>query len=233
MVTHETRLLTADEQAAVRSEIERQLPAPTSRKRWFDWLWWGALAMFPLAYGIISGSLVTLLVLLVVEILFVLFLVWWSGMADRRLANLRGQLLEQIVGGEHAVTTVEQAEYLAVEAYGMQLWLVQCSFSETMRLASTMPRAPGDFPSDRFQLIGLRWRIDTPSDGKSANSEAQEVADRPVLLWLVRPLGATVTPLGVIGPAEYERIRHLAPDEGQLGHGRIQSMLELLSRRTA
>lgn len=222
MITTERRPLQPDELADARAALERLLPTPSPRARLMRWLWLGALALIPVAYGATSGSLVTFLTLLLLEIAFILFMVWWTGRSDREYEALHAALTQQLEQGPHTVTTIEHGEFVELAAYGMKLWLVQADFSTVLQLSDRGLTAGGPFPCDHFQLITLELSSPVPVNRGHVDG-----------LRLRRQLGQPVAPLAQIEPRDFERIRHLVPTEGEMGHGRLQTMLELAKRQSA
>jgi len=219
VITTERRPLQPDELADARRALEALLPTPSPRARLMRWLWLGTLALIPVAYGATSGSLVIFLTLLLLEIAFILFMVWWTGRQDREYAALHAALVQQLEQGPHSVTTVEHGEFVELAAYGMKLWLVQADFSTVLQLTDRGLSSGGPFPCDRFQLITLELATPLPLGRAQATG-----------LSLRRHLGQPVAPLAQIEPGDFERMRHLVPAEGELGHGRLQTMLELAKR---
>lgn len=222
MITVDTRPLTPDELADLRRVLDRLLPVHTPRRQLMSWALYGLLGLFPLFWAIREGSLVGLLLTAVLLVAMGLLVAWLSQRAAQGMNSFRELVIQELESAAHEVSTVTEAEYLTVEAYGMQLWLVQCDYTQFLRVSSSFPRAEGPFPSAGFQLIRTRFNVPAKNRVRSMDTPAE------VALQVLRPLGEAVAPLRVIGPQEYERIRHRAPDEGELAHGRLQALIELL-----
>lgn len=225
MIVTEQRLLTPTELELLRSQLQQLAPRVSSVARRWRWAWFAALALIPFMYALQSGSLVVFLGILLFEIAFILFLVWWTGRTDRLLDANYTALDTQLATTPARVTTVTHAEYVGIEAYGMNLWLAQADFGTVLRLDGRTVNEPKRWPIDAFTILEHTLRSEPSPTPKGEYVE--------IKLRLILPQGEPVLPLAVIGPQEYERIRHIVPTDGEPGHGRLTAMLDLLGYRPA
>lgn len=225
MIISAHRLLTLPELELLRGQLQQLAPRASSATQRWRWAWFAVLALIPIIYAFQSGSLVVFLGILLFEIAFILFLVWWTGRTDRMLDAHHTALDVQLASTDARVTTVTHAEYVGIEAYGMNLWLVQADFGTVLRLDGRTVNEPKRWPVDAFTILEH-----TLTTQPSASPRGEYLA---LQLRVVLPQGEPVLPLAVIGPQEYERIRHIVPTDGEPGHGRLTAMLDLLGYRPA
>jgi hypothetical protein len=227
MITSEQRHLLPDEIIDARLFLSNYFGPLKHKQKIMYWIVLSSFGVVIFFTGISSSSLYVLLSLILLSVLYFLLFGYIITKFDSE-KNRKLQILHSNVeSGRHYVVSITNAEFIEIQAYGIKLWLAQADFSSIFKLKGTgLLSHKFSFPSSSFKIIALDLDSSivkfNPIDGTETN-----------ILSFYKPTGEPVLPLAVIGPQEYERIRHIVPDDGEPGHGRLTAMLDLLGYRPA
>jgi hypothetical protein len=231
MIQTEHRLLLEEEKLAALRVIDFVYPSPTIVSKVLFWVFYGVIGLLVFSFGFVNDNIFVLLSSILLSVGYFLFLHWFES---RRIGNLnfaKDQVTKKIAGSLHYVQLVSNADFIEVQAYGIRLWLAQVDFSNIIRVRDFGSLSTSlVFPNSLFKVVYLQ--LDEEVDKLNKTNDPEEMLFEKNISFMIT-MGEPVLPLAVIGPQEYERIRHIVPTDGEPGHGRLTAMLDLLGYRPA